>query len=93
LKRSRRKHSPEFKAKVALAAIRGDKTMAELAAEFEVHPHQIQNWKKHLIDSADEVFEKPNSKKEDRAENTGELFKKIGQLTVERDFLARKLGH
>lgn len=93
MKRSRRKHSSEFKAKVALAAVRGDRTMAELAAEFEVHPHQIQNWKKQLVESAGDVFEKPRKKGDNKTEDSEELFKKIGQLTVERDFLARKLGH
>lgn len=93
MKRPRRKHSSGFKAKVALAALKGDKTIAEVAAEYEVHPHQIQNWKKQLVEGASELFEKPNAKKETKTENSDELYKKIGQLTVERDFLARKLDH
>jgi transposase len=92
LKSSRRKHSTEFKAKVALAAIREDKTMAELAAEFGVHPHQIQLWKKALLSNASAAFEKTNGKTEDKGVNSAELLQTIGQLTVERDFLARKLG-
>ncbi len=55
-KRSRRTHSPAFKAKVALAAIRGDKTLAELAQQFDVHPNQITTWKNHLLESAAGVF-------------------------------------
>jgi transposase len=93
LKRSRRKHNSEFKAKVALAAVKGDKTVSELAAEFGVHPHQIQNWKKALLENAGAVFEKPNASADKKTENVGELYEKIGQLTVERDFLARVLGH
>jgi transposase-like protein len=93
LKRTRRKHNSEFKAKVALAAAKGDKTVSELAAEFGVHPHQIQNWKKTLLENAGAVFEKPNAGVDKKAENVGELYEKIGQLTVERDFLARVLGH
>jgi transposase-like protein len=92
LKRTRRKHNSEFKAKVALAAVKGDKTVAELAGEFGVHPHQIQSWKKTLLENAINVFEKPTSKDDSKTENVGELYEKIGQLTVERDFLARVLG-
>ena len=92
LKSTRRKHNPEFKAKVALAAIRGDKTVAELAQEFGVHPHQIQNWKKALLDNARNVFEKPGSIGDKKVDNTAELYEKIGQLTIERDFLSRALG-
>jgi transposase len=92
LKISRRKHSGDFKAKVALAAIRGDKTIAELAGEFGVHAHQIQSWKKTLLDNAGTAFDKTNRQTEDKSNNSAELLQKIGQLTVERDFLARKLG-
>jgi transposase-like protein len=91
LKTSRRKHTAAFKAKVALAAVRGEKTAAELASQFGVHPHQIHNWKKTLLENAGAVFEKATGGSE-KSEDVGELYEKIGQLTVERDFLSRVLG-
>ncbi len=93
MKSTRRKHSPDFKAKVAMAAARGDKTMSELAAEFKVHPHQIQMWKKVLVENVTALFEKTSNTGESKSEDSEPLYAKIGQLTIERDFLARKLGH
>lgn len=93
LKSTRRKHSPDFKAKVAMAAARGDKTMSELAAEFKVHPHQIQMWKKVLVENVTALFERNSNTGETKSEDSEPLYAKIGQLTIERDFLARKLGH
>ena len=76
-----------------MAAARGDKTMSEIAAEFNVHPHQIQTWKKVLLENVTALFEKPSSTSEIKNEDSEPLYAKIGQLTIERDFLARKLGH
>lgn len=86
MRRPRRTHSPEFKAKVAVAALRGDKTLAELAEQFDVHPVQIQDWKRQLAESAGLVFRKgkPAAGGEDEVKA---LHAKIGQLTMERDFL------
>ena len=91
MKRQRRKHSSEFKAKVALEAFRGLKTVSEIAAEFEVHPVMVSNWKKEMLASLPEVFEKKNSKKnQDDQKETGDLERKVGQLTMEVDFLEKK---
>ena len=94
MKRTRQKHSAAFKAKVALAAIKGDRTVAELAVHFGVHPNQIHNWKKQLLDGAVSVFEGGVSA--GGTTNEGQvdlLYRQIGQLKVENDFLARKLGN
>jgi transposase len=91
--RKRRTLSAAFKAKVALAAARGDRTLAELADEFQVHPNQIVTWKKQLQESAETLFERGNrSKGDSEADNTKTLHAKIGQLTMERDFLSQALG-
>jgi transposase-like protein len=94
MKRTRKKHNAAFKAKVALAAVKGDRTIAELASEFGVHPNQIYNWKKQLQDGAASVFEGGGSAAEGTANEAQVdlLYRQIGQLKVENDFLARKLG-
>ena len=87
-RRSRRSHSPAFKAKVALAALREDKTMAELCKEFELHPTQINDWKRQLLDGAADVF--GSASREEPVDLTP-LHAKIGQLALENDFLESAL--
>ena len=92
-KRSRRTHAPAFKAKVALAAIKGEKTLAELAQQFDVHPNQITSWRAQLLDGASEVFGgSPSKTTNGVAVDVKELHAKIGQLTLENDFLSGALG-
>jgi transposase-like protein len=91
-RRSRRNHSPAFKAKVALAAVKGERTLAELAEHFDVHPNQIQDWKKQLISKAENVFGASVIAAADQEQVQQKLHAKIGQLTMEKDFLATALG-
>jgi transposase-like protein len=84
-KRTRRKHSPAFKAKVALAAMAGEKTLAELAQQYEIHPNQITNWKRQLSERAASVFDGEASTESNV--DLKALHAKIGQLTLENDFL------
>lgn len=91
MRRKRRTHSPEFKSKVALAAIKGDLTMAEMVKKFDVHANQITEWKKQLLSGAPDVFGKVAQKAEDAEETVQALHAKIGQLTMENDFLERGL--
>ena len=86
MKRKRRTHSPEFKSKVALAAIKGDLTMAEMVKKYDVHANQITEWKKQLLSGAPDVFGKGARKAEDAEEVVQALHAKIGQLTMENDF-------
>jgi transposase len=92
-KTKRTRYSAEFKSKVALDAIKGEHTLAELAAKYSLHPNMITNWKRQAIDNMAETF----SSKSDRNNKLDEaqlkdLHAKIGQLTIERDFLAKASG-
>ena len=88
-KRPRRNHGAVFKAKVALEALKGEQTLVELAARFQVHPNQIAEWKKQLLDRAPEIFDRDKKTNEP---DIKELHAKIGQLAMENDFLSIALG-
>ena len=88
--KSRRKHSPAFKAKVALEAVRCERTIAELAQQYEVHPSQFADWKRMLLERAADVFGAPVPAAP--VVDLKELHAKIGQLTLEKDFLQGALS-
>jgi transposase len=88
-RRPRRNHSPAFKAKVALAAIKGEQTLAELAQQYDVHPNQITDWRKQLLDGAANVF--GAAEKSDPPLDVKTLHAKIGELSLENDFLSGAL--
>src|SRR6476619_5805001 len=86
-RRPRRNHSAAFKAKVALAAVKGDRTVAQLAEHFDVHPNQITTWKSELEASASEIFGPGGETPATPAIDVKSLHAKIGELTLENDFL------
>jgi len=87
----RRKHSSDFKKKVALEAIRDQKTINQIAKEFQVHPVQVSEWKRQLLEGCGSVFE-GGQRLESREDEIAALERKIGRLCVENDFLKKKLG-
>ncbi len=91
MKRPRRNHAPAFKAKVALAALKGDRTLAELAQQFDVHPNQITQWRTQLLERAIELFTTPAERRA-AGPDVKALHAKIGQLAMENDFWAGALG-
>jgi len=93
MKQKRRKHSPSFKARVALEALKGEEMIAELVNRYEVHPGQIRKWKNSLAEGAADIFGGDRDhKKKDDASLIARLYQQIGQLKVERDFLESALG-
>ena len=91
MKQTRTKHSPAFKAKVALAALRDQESVAEIARRYKVHANVVYKWKRQLLDHAAQSFE-PDHGDGGASEREDVLLKKIGELTVERDFLSHGLG-
>ena len=89
-KRPRRNHSPAFKAKVALDALKGEQTIVELSQRYQVHPNLITEWKKQLLEHASDVFSKDRGT--EHGPDIKELHAKIGRLAMENDFLAGALG-
>jgi transposase len=93
MSQKRKQYSASFKAKVALAALQESETTAELAARYGLHPTQINQWKRQVLDNMDAVFKRDSAAKGESTQTVDDLHRVIGQLTVERDFLSRKLGH
>ena len=91
-RRPRRNHSPAFKAKVAVAAIKGEKTLIELAQDFDVHPNRIKQWRDQLLEGATGVFGEAPKAGAEPAIDVKTLHAKIGELTLEKDFLSSALG-
>ena len=90
-RRPRRNHSPAFKARVALEAVKGEETLITIAERFDVHPNQIAKWKRQLLEGAPAVFGEREKAKEE-GPRLAELHAKIGELTMENDFLSGALG-
>ena len=92
MSKKRKQYSASFKSKVALAALKGDQTTSEIAARYEIHPTMVSTWKRELLENASDLFEgKKKTGKQSDEPSTDELYREIGRLSVERDFLSRKL--
>jgi len=91
MKRTRRKFTSEFKAKVALDALKERSTLAELAKKYELHPNQISKWKQEFIENSSKIFDTGKSLKEEETVDVESLYSKIGKLEMERDFLKKNL--
>jgi transposase len=87
----RRSHTNEFKARIALEAVRADRTINEIASEYKIHPNMVTKWKKQLMERLPDVFEHGMKEKPDDAEKE-ELYKQIGKMKVELDWLKKKAG-
>ena len=88
----RKNYTPELKAKIAIEAIKGEKTISQIASEFGVHPVLVTRWKKQFLENCHKVFSEDSNKGKELQNTVEKLYKQIGKLKVERDFLSRKLG-
>ena len=91
-KKVRKQYSPEFQAKIALVALREEATTAKLASRYGIHPTMISTWKKALLEGAADIFDKGQKAHKQTAAQVDELYRQIGQLKVERDFLVKGLS-
>jgi len=91
MKKTRRKFTSEFKARVSLEALKERSTLAELAKKYELHPNQISKWKQEFIENSSKVFETGNTSREEDRVDVDTLYNKIGKLEMERDFLKKNL--
>ena len=88
----RKSYNKQFKARIALEALKGDRTIAEIASDHEVHPNQVTQWKKELLEGAPELFErKGKRKKPEKDTEKDELYRQIGKMKIENDWLKKKL--
>ena len=91
MKKTRRKFTSEFKARVALEALKESSTLAELAKKYELHPNQISKWKQEFIENSSKVFETGKTSRDEETVDVDSLYNKIGKLEMERDFLKKNL--
>jgi len=92
MQKKRTRHSQEFKAKVAIEALKEQKTINEIASQYQIHPNQVTRWKSELVEGAGKVFEDKRTKKQDDKPGEDKLYQQIGQLQVELDWLKKKSG-
>ena len=92
MSKKRNRYTAEFKAKVALAALKNEQTISELAAHFGVHPTMINSWKRALLDGASDIFGKGEKSRKQSEAQIDDLYRQIGQLKVENDFLSKKFS-
>lgn len=92
MSKKRKQYSSQFKAKVALEAVQNESTVAEIAQKYGVHPTMVNNWKRALLDGASNIFDKGQKSQQQNDAKVDELYRQIGQLKVERDFLSKKFG-
>jgi len=92
MSKKRNQYSSQFKAKVALEAVQNESTVAEIAQKHGIHPTMVNNWKRALLDGASNIFDKGQKSQKQTETKVDELYRQIGQLKVERDFLSKKFG-
>jgi len=89
---SARKYSPEFKAKVAIEAIKGEETTSQIASRYGIHPAQVRQWRREVVSKASSVFDKSQNREKQLEKKIDILYRQVGQLTMEKDFLLKKSG-